>query len=352
MADPSASISERLRRILQQAPPAFAAAEAAAIAREQFGVEGELVPLVSERDQNFRLSTGDGRRLVLKIANLLETHDVVAFQTAALQAVAAADPGLPVPRVCLGRSGEAIGVVRSADGTHLVRLLSFLPGVAASGQARSPALRRAIGAMAGRLDRALAGFAHPADDHALIWHMKHAGALRPLCAAIPDPAWRRWISAHFDRFTAEIGPRLLRLRSQVIHHDFNTNNIIVDPARPAEITGIIDFGDMARAPLVAELAVAVAYQIYDQADPVAAAAELVGAYHAERPLLPDELALLPDLVATRYATRIAISAWRIAAFPEGSRYDPAINEMAWSTMERLAALGSAAVARRLQEACP
>jgi hypothetical protein len=56
-------------------------------------------------------------------------------------------------------------------------------------------------------------------------------------------------------------------------------------------------------------------------------------------------------VATRYATRIAISAWRIEAFPEGSRYDPAINEMAWSMLDRLDSLGAAAVARRLQEAC-
>jgi Ser/Thr protein kinase RdoA (MazF antagonist) len=345
------SISERLRRILQQAPPAFAPAEAAAIARAQFGVEGELSPLAGERDQNFRLETRDGRHLVLKIANPLERREVLEFQTAALQAIAAADPGLPVPRVCLGRDGAAIAVAHGGGRAHFVRLLTFLPGVPAGGQPREASLRRAIGATAGRLDRALAGFAHPADDHPLIWDMKQAAALRPLCETIPDPAWRRGIAAHLDRFEGEIRPRLLRLRRQVIHQDFNTNNVIVDPRRRGEIAGIIDFGDMVRAPLIAELAVAAAYQVYDQPDPVAAAADLAGAYHAEQPLQAEELALLPDLIATRYAIRIAISAWRVAAFPAGSRYDPAINEMAWSTMRRLATLGSEAVAR-LQEACP
>jgi Ser/Thr protein kinase RdoA (MazF antagonist) len=345
------SISEKLRRILQQAPPRLAPEQAAAIAREQFGVEGTLLPLAGERDQNFRIVAADGRELVLKIANRLESREVLAFQTAALQAIAGADPGLPVPRVCLDRHGEAIATARGDGQIHAVRLLTYLSGVPAVGQARSAALRRAIGGLAARLGRALAGFAHPADNHLLIWDMKQAANLRPLCDSLPDAERRRRLAARFDRFADEILPRMLRLRSQVIHHDFNTNNIIVHPDRPEKITGIIDFGDMVRAPLVVDLAVAAAYQIFDQPDPFAAMAEMAAAYHAVRPLEAAELALLPELVATRYATRIAISAWRIEAFPEGSRYDPAINEMAWSMLDRLDRVGVAAAVQRLQEAC-
>jgi Ser/Thr protein kinase RdoA (MazF antagonist) len=352
MLDASTSISERLRRILQQAPPAFTPDEAAAVAREQFGVEGALTPLASERDQNFRLAASDGRALVLKFANQLESRDVLAFQTEALRSIAASDPGLPVPRVCLGRAGAAIAVARSAAGVHLVRLLTFLPGTPAIDRPRTAALRRAIGRLAGRLGWALSSFSHPADDHPLIWDMKQAAGIRPLCEAVPGRERRRLLARHFDRFADAILPRMMQLRTQVIHHDLNPNNIILDPARPGEITGIIDFGDMVRSPLIADLAVAAAHQIYDQADPVAAAADLVAGYHAERPLETAELELLPALIATRYATRIAISAWRLAAFPEGSRYDPAINEMAWSTLERLASLDPVAVARRLREACP
>src|SRR5215510_4668956 len=82
----------------EQAPPAFAAADLQAMAKELFGLTGEIASLVSERDQNALLKTAEGD-YVLKIANLGEDRAALAFQQAVLAHLAAVAPDLGVPRI-------------------------------------------------------------------------------------------------------------------------------------------------------------------------------------------------------------------------------------------------------------
>ena len=53
--------------VLEAKAPAYSTAEAEEIARRVFGIAASAHPLDSERDQNFRLSSGDGPDWVLKI---------------------------------------------------------------------------------------------------------------------------------------------------------------------------------------------------------------------------------------------------------------------------------------------
>ena len=57
--------------VFEHRKPELAAAEIAALLRTHYGLEGTVMPLVSERDQNF-LVDASGRRCVLKIANAAE----------------------------------------------------------------------------------------------------------------------------------------------------------------------------------------------------------------------------------------------------------------------------------------
>ena len=69
------------------------------VAAEHYGLIATVHRLDSERDQNFRLRSLSGREYVLKIANPAEDRAVTNLQTEALLHLAAADPGLPVPRL-------------------------------------------------------------------------------------------------------------------------------------------------------------------------------------------------------------------------------------------------------------
>ena len=60
------------------------------------------------------------------------------------------------------------------------------------------------------------------------------------------------------------------LRKSLIHNDDNDNNILVDcdEERPLKVSGLIDFGDMVYSYTVFELAVALAYAMFDTKDQI------------------------------------------------------------------------------------
>ena len=71
---------------LESTPPAFGEEAARQILREGFGVESSsLNPLAGERDQNFRVDTADGQRLLFKISNPADGRSILEMQAAALR---------------------------------------------------------------------------------------------------------------------------------------------------------------------------------------------------------------------------------------------------------------------------
>ena len=85
-------------RAIEAPPPVFSEQEVSRTVTAEYGMEGRLEPLVSERDQNFRLVTPHGPNYVVKIANPLEDPRVTTFQIKALQHLERARYPVPVPR--------------------------------------------------------------------------------------------------------------------------------------------------------------------------------------------------------------------------------------------------------------
>jgi 4-aminobutyrate aminotransferase-like enzyme/Ser/Thr protein kinase RdoA (MazF antagonist) len=309
--------------VLDTPAPAFSIEEARRIARQCFAIEAGASPLASERDQNFRLSADDGREYVLKIANRAEQPEVLAFQTAALRHVEKRAPELPVPRVIPGVDGEDLTWVDAddaEDGRYLVRAVTYLPGAAFQDVAPTAVLRQEVGALLAGLDVALGDFLDPPPAHELLWDLSHAARLQPLVERIDDEAGRRMVSQVLDDFEGHVQPRRHSLRAQVIHNDFNRGNLLVADDDRHPVCGIIDFGDMVHAPLINDLAIAVAYQLIDEPEPLAAARDVVSAYQGVNPLVEEEVALLYDLVGTRMAQSLAIGAWRADEHPDNAAY--------------------------------
>ena len=86
--------------------------------------------------------------------------------------------------------------------------------------------------------------------------------------------------------------------------------------------------------LVAEPAVAAAYALLGQEDPLAAAAAVVAGYHAAFPLEEEEIALLFALVGARLAVSVTTSAVRAKRAP-GDPYVTVSEAPAWEALERL-----------------
>ncbi|MDH3749177.1 MAG: phosphotransferase, partial [Gammaproteobacteria bacterium] len=114
-------------------------------------------------------------------------------------------------------------------------------------------------------------------------------------------------------FEKNAAPKFASLRSQVIHNDVNPGNVLVTEDESMSIAGVIDFGDMIRAPLIIDVAIAASYMRSDDEDASALIASLVAGYDDVIRLEDAELELLHDLVRMRLATTIAILHLRLSA---------------------------------------
>ncbi|MCZ0733512.1 phosphotransferase [Phreatobacter sp. AB_2022a] len=344
--------AEHLGELLDEAPPAVSLDEAVALARDHFGLVATARPLTGERDHNFQLTDAAGAVYVLKVVHPAEPPAVTDFQSRALMHVAAADPELATPRVVPPRGAGGGDVVWRVQGRsdRRVRCLTYLAGRPLHLTERSPAQRRRLGAFLARLDRALAGFRHPAEDHDLLWDLKKAARVRGLLAEIADAERRGLPERALDRFARHVLPVLPSLRVQVVHNDFNPHNVLASAEADDEIAGVIDFGDMVRAPLIQDLATAAAYQVTGDGHPLQGVAEMAQAFHQVLPLADEEIAVLPELVATRLALTIAISSWRAARHPDNAPYILRNQAAAWTGLGRLDALDRDAAVTFLREA--
>jgi 4-aminobutyrate aminotransferase-like enzyme/Ser/Thr protein kinase RdoA (MazF antagonist) len=337
--------------------PRFRPEQAAAILRDRFGLAASrLVPLPSERDQNFKVDIADGGCYLLKIARRGEREDELAMQNAAIARVAEREPSVPIPRVLPDRTGSLIVAAETTDGTlNRARLLSFLPGRSLSqARPRSPRLLRDLGGVLGRLTRALEGFSHPAAaGRQLDWHPEAlAGVIRRHGDAVAEPERRTLLERSLRLHEATVAPLARSLRRSVIHNDANDDNVLVGEPGPdgCRVSGLLDFGDMVESWTVAELAVGVAYAILGSPLPLAAAREVVAGYDEAFALTDDELAVLFGLVVLRLAASVCLSALRARTDPD-EPYLTSSEDLAWEALERLLALHPRLAHYALREAC-
>jgi Ser/Thr protein kinase RdoA (MazF antagonist) len=325
--------------VLASPVPEVSAAEAEAIFRATYGREGVAELLAGERDRNFLMREPGGGGFMLKITNPVEEPAVTEFQTAALCHVALSDPDFPVPRVMPAADGALIAWgVEEGGRPRAVRLFTWLDGALLGGRVLAPEGLRDLGRTLARLALALRGFSHPAERHPLLWDMQHAVALRPLLTMIPDETARGWVARLIDRFEARVLPVLAALPAGVIHNDLTGSNLLMRVDDGQRVAGVLDFGDMVRAPLVQELGVTASYHLdrADGADLFAPLAPLLAGYQALRPLTEPEALVLFDLIATRLALRGLIPAWRAALYPENRDYLLRNAGRAWQVMGRVA----------------
>ncbi|PWC90074.1 serine kinase [Azospirillum sp. TSH100] len=344
------------RDVLTTVAPPISTEEAGVMMRRHFGLSGNVRELSSERDRNFHISTpgergAGGQGYVLKFTNPAEPQPVTAFQTGVMQHVALRDPILPVPRVVPTVEGEAQTTVLIDGHPMILRLLTYLDGTPLHAAPASPGLMRALGATLARLDLALADYEHPGSERDLLWDITRTASVADRLHYLADGPRRRMVERFIAHFADDVAPRLPVLRHQVIHNDLNPHNAVVDPVGHQAVTGIIDFGDALRAPLVNDLATALAYHVTSGETPFGSIVEMTRAYNAVLPLTAEEVELLPDLVAARLALTISITGWRAAEYPENAAYILRNAERAFTGLEKLTGDEAATARTLLHLAC-
>jgi Ser/Thr protein kinase RdoA (MazF antagonist) len=336
---------------------AITEAQAVEFARELYGLEVTAKSVPGEYDDNFHLTTTENATavrpetypgqavtpgssdFVLKVMHPARERALIDLQCRALQHLAQRAPQLSLPRVYPTRSGEMFADGTAADGSQrLVWLLSYVPGrVLAEVRPHSEDLLTSLGKLLGEMDVALADFSHSAAQRELKWDFARAGWIREYLHLIAEGSRRALVEKFLALYDAQVAPAMPWLRRSVVYGDANDHNVLVSEPWPAprKATSVIDFGDMHQTFTVSEVAIAAAYAILGEKDPLRAAAAVVAGYHGAFPLTEAEIAVLYALIGTRLAVSVVNSARRSTVKPDDS-YVTISEAPAWQGLQQLA----------------
>lgn len=289
------------------ARPEVSAAEAAAVARELWGLDGEVRELGSQQDRNYRVDAASGR-VVVKIAHAATDRRDLEAQHEALRLLRRA--GLRVPSAVAARDGEHIVPVGFAGGPHLVRVLVYVDGeplIETAGYGEAEAAL--VGDTAGRVAAALAALDVEPSAHASQWDIREgARVVDDLIDAVTDPARRALVRAATDSAAARVAALADLLPPQPIHADVTDDNLVRDSDGRV---GVIDFGDLMVTWRVAEL-VAASACAYMRDEPDALFLATVRGFAAHVALTDAELDALWPLVVLRCAVLVVSGEHQVA----------------------------------------
>ena len=219
------------------------------------------------------------------------------------------------PRVLSTVNGRALVEDASNGARHFVWAISWLNGVPLSSvRRRSSALFEDLGRQVGALQRELLDFDHPALHRDFYWDLANARAIiEAKRSLVDDRGLGALIDRLADRIDRQTAPRLTSVRKAIIHGDLNDANILVGggtnlETRNQSVVGIVDFGDMVHSYRIGELAIAIAYAMLDQDDPLGVAASIVRGYTERSTLDENELAALFGLSLLRLCASVCIAA--------------------------------------------
>jgi 4-aminobutyrate aminotransferase-like enzyme/Ser/Thr protein kinase RdoA (MazF antagonist) len=311
---------------------------AARVAAELYGLTAAIRALPGEYDDNFHLQTPDSRAFVLKMMHPAREDAFVDMQCRAFTHLAGKAPHLALPRVIPNVKGELYRrIVMLDEASRLVWMLSFLPGpTLAETKPHTPEMLGSLGRLLAEIDLALMDFSHPCAQRFLKWDLSRSNWARDYLGHITDPVRRALAKKFLNLFEEEAVPRFPLLRRSIIYGDANDHNALVAP-KTRRVVSVIDFGDLHEGFTVGEPAVAAAYGILGERDPLAAAGAVLAEYHKALPLNEEEIAAFFPLLAARLSVSVVNSAHRKSLVP-GDPYVTVTEEPAWAALERLAAI--------------
>ena len=150
-------------------------------------------------------------------------------------------------------------------------------------------------------------FDHPYLSRPLKWNLLEADWAAGHMDVITDQGNHQLIANILDDYKTRLLPALKSLPAQAIHGDANDYNLVVDGDK---LTGILDFGDLMRAPVVCDIAIALAYLMMPlpkashQQAPMDVARDFLRGYSTVLTLSEQELGLLFGLINTRLSVSL------------------------------------------------
>jgi Ser/Thr protein kinase RdoA (MazF antagonist) len=284
---------------------------------ENYGLDGTLKRLSGE-NLNYLLTRKNGSHLVVKIVDDDMPAEVVEMESEALKYAFSSGFPLKLPKIVENiHKNIETGIKIRINASERLRVIDFIDGIEIENITDiSIKLLKNVGKTIAGFNQAMLGFTHPAAYRSHRWNLAETGQHIDKISLVNDADRRALLQWGFDQWF-RVEKMLQGLPWQYIHGDLNRENILVDSGR---ICGLVDFGDSCMNPTVCDLAIALAYFMMDQDDPLEPARVLIDGYEEIRVLeVPERFVLMP-LVCGRLAASIAISQQRKLIDPDNPNW--------------------------------
>lgn len=315
--------------------------------REQFGFSQiEITQLAGYDNLNYLVKTDQGDFIFKTYENNQGVFDLIEAENKALCHLAK-DKEAGIPRPLSFKDGSFVQIFNLDGEERICRMLTFLNGTFLGDSTSSKELLRSLGTFLANLDKKLQTFqSYVIQSRQWEWNLSNLDLIRKYLDAISDPNNHKVVLYFLQQYDVNVRPVLPQLRKSIIHNDANEWNILVSEN---EVTGIIDFGDLAHSELISELAVAATYVAYDKESPLEWIEPVLSSYHAVFPLEEIEIAVLYYLIAARLCISVCSSAHSRQVDPNNT-YALSSEKNAWKMLNKWLELGSVAAENSFREA--
>ena len=203
----------------------------------------------------------------------------------------------------------------NSSSKHIVRILKFVPGQTFYDiKPWTCEQFYDAGVFVAQVDQVLKSFKHPAyDSRNMLWYLTSIPEVKNFTSAVSNPRNRAMVEAIFDEFAGKVLSKIDQFEAQIIHGDFNEQNILVRQAEKGgkfEIFSVIDYGDSQKNALVFELGINIMYMMTNSSiDPNLVGGHVLAGYQTVRKLPEMEMEALKLCVAARYAQSLVMGAY-------------------------------------------
>jgi len=310
--------------------------EAVRIARERFGIDGTPSELPGYEDVNTRIDSSAGTSWVLKVSPSTSDLSTIHLTQEAMTAVDGS--AFACPQALPTKGGEFFATF--PDGS-IASLHTWVDGVSHADRGHPQAAAVSIGRTAGEIVEMLSTISTDTVRTDRQWDLRYCvDTIKSLSYHLSSTTQRSMIDTVVDRIsTVPVDD----LPVQVIHSDLNTSNLLL---KGDTVVGVIDFGDARNTIRIAELAIACAYAMLHQDDPVAVASRVCMGYREFSEPSDIEATHLFDLILGRLATSLCIA----ASVPGTNPHHHDTVDATWELLARLVAADMTAISVELRAA--
>lgn len=198
---------------------------------------------------------------VLKILNSLDSKKVAFIEGQTALSIYLNNQKIVCPRQLQDINGKYY----SFENENIVRLYEFIPGKILCDVPTCPNLFYQAGVFLRKLDSTLKNFDHDGyKNHRTLWMLSSVPNLKDFVHVVIDEERRGMVEHIIEDFEQKVLKHIDEFPQQIIHGDFNEQNILVNKASGSsqfKVTGVIDYGDTQYSNLLFEISIALTYMM-------------------------------------------------------------------------------------------